>query len=200
MKVTAARVLLFALCGAALGALAGVWFGGDFWLRSETGQRGLQSIAAGTAPAPPPGVVPARPGEPMPPISLPDLAGVARALPGDYPGTPLLINVWASWCGPCVEEMPELESFGQARGRHGIQVIGLALDEAEAIRRFLDRVPVSYPILVDRPGPADASVWLGNTRGLLPYTVLVGADGRIVRQKLGPFARGEIERWATHAD
>jgi hypothetical protein len=57
-------------------------------------------------------------------------------------------------------------------------------------------VPVGYPILLDQPGPADASVWLGNTRGLLPYTVLVGADRRIVRQKLGPFAPGEVGRWA----
>ena len=76
------------------------------------------------------------------------------------------------------------------------QVIGLALDTPEAIKDFLTRVPVDYPILVDTPGPADASVWLGNRKGVLPYSVLVAADGKIVKQKIGPFAHGEIEGWA----
>ncbi|MNC81136.1 hypothetical protein D3C75_1341730 [compost metagenome] len=65
------------------------------------------------------------------------------------------------------------------------------------MRDFLARVPVGYPIVLDTPGPADASVRLGNRQGLLPYTVLVDAQGRIVKQKLGPFDAGEIEVWAT---
>ena len=65
------------------------------------------------------------------------------------------------------------------------------------MRDFLARVPVGYPIVLDTAGPADASVRLGNAQGLLPYSVLVGADGRIVKQKLGPFQAGEIEAWAT---
>ena len=73
----------------------------------------------------------------------------------------------------------------------------LALDTAEGVQDFLRRVPVDYPIVLETPGPADASVRLGNTQGLLPYTVLVDAQGRIVRQKLGPFAKGEIEGWAS---
>lgn len=197
MKVTLPRILLFAAVGALLGVLAAHRFGAAPWLRGETGQRALQTLAEGTAPAPPPNVRPARPGDPMPALVLPDLDGVRRSLPGDYPGTPLLVNVWASWCGPCIEEMPELERFAAARDRHGIQVVGLALDQPDAVRAFLARIAVSYPIVLDTPGPADASVWLGNVRGLLPYSVLVGADGRIRKQKLGPFAHGEIEGWAT---
>ena len=132
----------------------------------------------------------------MPPISLPDLHGQVQALPGIYAGRPLLINVWASWCGPCIDEMPELQRFANSQGAAGTQVIGLALDTPEAIKDFLTRVPVDYPILVDTPGPADASVWLGNRKGVLPYSVLVAADGKIVKQKIGPFAHGEIEGWA----
>ena len=56
-------------------------------------------------------------------------------------------------------------------------------------------MPVSYPVLVETPGPADASVWLGNRKGVLPYSVLVGADGRILKQKVGPFEHGEISGW-----
>lgn len=118
-----------------------------------------------------------------------------QSLPQAYPGRPLLINVWASWCGPCIEEMPELERYARSQPKDGLQVIGLALDSPENIRDFLGRVPVSYPILVDTPGPADASVWLGNRKGVLPYSVLVGADGEILKQKVGPFAPGEITRW-----
>ncbi len=66
------------------------------------------------------------------------------------------------------------------------------------MRSFLARIPVDYPILLDTPGPADASVRLGDTAGLLPYSVLVDADRRVVKQKLGPFAAGEIEGWVRH--
>jgi thiol-disulfide isomerase/thioredoxin len=179
-----------------LGVLASLWWSGSPLLRTDSGQRALQAAMEASAPQPPPGVKPARPGEAMPAIALPDLQGRKRSLPHDYAGRPLLINVWASWCGPCLEEMPELDRYARAQGEKGVQVIGLALDTPENIRQFLTRVPVAYPILVDTPGPADASVWLGNRKGVLPYSVLVGADGRILKQKVGPFAAGEIDSWA----
>ena len=196
MKLTNAHILIAALAAGALGVLASLWFGGSPLLRTDSGQRALQAAVDATAPAPPAGVTPAKPGEAMPPISLPDLHGQVQALPGIYAGRPLLINVWASWCGPCIDEMPELQRFANSQGATGTQVIGLALDTPEAIKDFLTRVPVDYPILVDTPGPADASVWLGNRKGVLPYSVLVAADGKIVKQKIGPFAHGEIEGWA----
>ncbi len=196
MKSSSTRVLLAAVVAGALGAVASLWWGGSPLLRTDGGQRVLQAAMDASAPTPPAGVTPAKPGDVMPAIRLSDLQGTPQALPGDYQGRPLLINVWASWCGPCIEEMPELERFAASQGRAGTQVIGLALDSPEAIRDFLQRIPVSYPILVDTPGPADASVWLGNRKGVLPYSVLVGADGRIVKQKVGPFAHGEIEAWA----
>ena len=196
MKLTNAHILIAALAAGALGVLASLWFGGSPLLRTDSGQRALQAAMDATAPAPPAGVTPAKPGEAMPPIVLPDLQGQVQPLPGIYAGRPLLINVWASWCGPCIEEMPELQRFASSQGATGTQVIGLALDTPEAIKDFLTRVPVDYPILVDTPGPADASVWLGNRKGVLPYSVLVAADGKIVKQKIGPFAHGEIEGWA----
>ncbi len=134
-------------------------------------------------------------GDPLPALSLPDLSGRPVDLRA-FAGRPLLINVWASWCAPCVQEMPELARFATAQGSHGVQVLGLALDTPEGVRDFLSRVPVAYPIVLETPGPADASVQLGNAQGLLPYTVLVDAQGRIMRRKLGPFAAGEIEGWA----
>ena len=196
MKFRNLHVLGAALAAGALGVLASLWFGGSPLLRTDAGQQALQAAMDATAPAPPPGVKPAQPGEPMPRLKLADLQGTLQSLPGAYAGRPLLINVWASWCGPCIEEMPELDRYARSQGEQGVQVLGLALDTPDNIQGFLGRVPVAYPILVDTPGPADASVWLGNRKGVLPYSVLVGADGKILKQKIGPFESGEINDWA----
>ncbi|WP_305805280.1 TlpA disulfide reductase family protein [Stenotrophomonas sp. YIM B06876] len=182
------RLWTVVVLAAAAGLGAGLWLSQPPWRSSPL-----------PAPAGMPTVHAAQPGEPMPALTLPDLDGTPLALPGRFAGRPLLINVWASWCGPCVEEMPELARFSAQQGDNGIQVVGLALDSAEAVREFLQQVPVDYPVVLETPGPADASVALGNTRGLLPYSVLVGADGRIVRQKLGAFAPGELDHWAQPA-
>ena len=196
MKGTAKKPLLGLLAVAAvagaLGLLAGWWSGGGLQLRD--GAAGPRPPHA--AVPPPPDVHPARPGDPLPPIHLPDLDGTVVDLATLAPGRPLLVNVWAGWCAPCVEEMPELQRFARTQGDTGVQVVGLALDTPEGVRDFLARIPVDYPILIDHPGPADASVWLGNTRGLLPYSVLVDAERKVIKQKLGPFAHGEIEAWA----
>jgi thiol-disulfide isomerase/thioredoxin len=196
MKLRNTHFLAVALVAGVLGALASLWFGGSPWLRTDAGQRALQAAMDATAPEPPAGVKPAKPGEPMAPLKLADLQGQMQSLPGAYAGRPLLINVWASWCGPCIEEMPELDRYARSQGKQGVQVLGLALDTPENIHEFLGRVPVAYPILVDAPGPADASVWLGNRKGVLPYSVLIGADGKILKQKIGPFESGEINDWA----
>ncbi|KAF1712714.1 thioredoxin [Pseudoxanthomonas kalamensis DSM 18571] len=134
-------------------------------------------------------------GDPMPALTLPDPDGQPLKLPGRFAGRPLLINVWASWCGPCLQEMPELDRYSREQGDNGVQVIGLALDTPEAVRAFLRQLPVHYPIVLDLPGADDASVRLGNVRGALPYTVLIDANGRIAKQKLGPFQPGEIDGW-----
>ena len=160
-----------------------------------TGRRSSATGTATTGPAAPAGVAAARPGDMAPALRLPTLDGGSLTLER-FRGRLLLVNVWASWCEPCVREMPELDRLAQAQPADGLQVLGIALDRPEDVRAFLQRVPIAYPIALETPGPADASVRLGDTQGLLPYSVLIGADGRIVRQKLGPFAPGEAERWA----
>ncbi|WP_313318265.1 TlpA disulfide reductase family protein [Stenotrophomonas sp.] len=136
-------------------------------------------------------------GELLPAFTLPDLDGMPVQFPDHFKGKPLLINVWASWCAPCIEEMPELARFAARHADDGPQVVGLALDTPDAVLDFLGNVPVYYPVVIETPGPNDASVKLGNPQGLLPYSVLVDAQGRVLKQKLGPFKAGEIDAWVA---
>ena len=189
-------ILLVALAAGVLGVVAGLAVNGPGpLLRTELGQRAVQGAMDAVAPPAPEGLAVAKRGGPVPSITLPDLEGTSRTLPGDYAGRPLLVNFWASWCPPCIEEMPELDRYAAAQGDAGVQVVGIALDDRAAVEAFLDQVPVGYPILIDVAGPRDSGVQLGNPRGVLPYTVLVSADGRLLKQRIGPFTHGELDGW-----
>lgn len=193
------KVVLVALLAGIAGVLAGVLYNPGViapLARTELGQRLLQGVLASTAPPPPPGLAVAKRGQPIPSLKLRGLEGNVVELPGRFAGRPLLINVWASWCGPCIKEMPELQRFAGEQGPNGTQVLGIALDDAESVQAFLQRMPVGYPILLDTPGPTDVGVRLGNPKGVLPYSVLVSAEGRLLKQRIGPFAEGEIVTWA----
>ena len=136
-------------------------------------------------------------GDEAPTLAVHDLDGVA--VPLRFGDRPVLINYWASWCPPCVEEMPLLDSFARSQGPDGVAVVGIALDEARPVRRFLDERPVGFPIFIEESGPSDSSMLLGNARGILPYSVLIDRDGRLQKTRLGAFGKGDLEDWtASH--
>ncbi|HEY0180551.1 MAG TPA: TlpA disulfide reductase family protein [Dokdonella sp.] len=175
------RTNLLIVAVAVVGALAGFVAGG--WLRPT--------------PAPPPGVHAPKIGEVGAPVNLPDLSGRPRTL-DEWKGKLVLLNFWASWCGPCREEMPLLDRGQQRHAAQGLQVVGVAVDTADAAKAFLDAAPVRYPILVDDPERApDLSLAYGNTRSVLPYTVLLGADGRVLAQRFGRFTEASLETWLS---
>jgi thiol-disulfide isomerase/thioredoxin len=137
-------------------------------------------------------------GTPVPAFTVAGLEGPAQTLP--RPGQAVLVNYWASWCGPCRDEMPLLSAFAREQGGNGVQVLGIALEEAEPARAFLAAVPVDYPVAVEAPGPADSSARLGNHRGVLPFSVLIGADGRVRARRIGRFADArDLREWAVAA-
>lgn len=195
---TLVLVLIAALLGGGAGLLLSLRWNGPgplapLLMRSRVG---LWLLESAIAPTPPPGSRLGAVGANVADLELPDLAGHPRKL-GEWHGRILIVNVWASWCEPCRREMPLLAAFAARQGDSGPQVIGIAQDDLPAIRGFLQRTPVNYPILVgDTQGRA--SVRLGNALGALPYTVLIGGDGKLLQRKLGPFANAaELQAWAS---
>lgn len=96
-----------------------------------------------------------------------------------FQGRPLLVNFWATWCPPCVKELPMLSEFAAQQGAKGIQVVGLAVDKSDAVLRFLQRQPRQFPVAVAMQGGLGLSRSLGNLQGGLPFTVLFDAKGQV---------------------
>ena len=131
-------------------------------------------------------------------IHRPDMEGKAHAFE-EWRGKLVLVNFWASWCGPCRDEMPLLDKTQQRLAGKGLQIIGVASDDRASTERFLKRVPVHYPILIDDPETEsqDLAALLGNDRSVLPYTVLLGRDGRILARRAGQFDDATLDAWLS---
>jgi thiol-disulfide isomerase/thioredoxin len=113
-------------------------------------------------------------------------------------GTPLVINFWGTWCPPCVKEMPELDRFARQFAPRGGRVLGLAVDNAKAVREFLTRQPVGYTIAMAGFEGTDLSRKLGNTSGALPFTAVFDRRGQLVQRRLGETHFDELLRWTQN--
>jgi len=122
---------------------------------------------------------------------LPDLNGQSQLL-SQYLGRPLLVNFWATWCAPCVQEMPELAALANTYPQ--VQFLGIGIDTAANMRDFVKKVPVSYPLLVAGHAGIDWVRALGNTSGGLPFTVLFDADGSTYHKVLGKIVKDDLDQ------
>jgi len=117
-------------------------------------------------------------------VSFPDLTGKPQPL-GQWQGRLLVINFWATWCAPCREEVPALNRIHNKYAAKGLQIVGIAADSADKVFEFSKETDIGYPLLVDQNGAMEFSKRLGNRLGLLPHTVVIGADGKQIFSKLG---------------
>lgn len=141
----------------------------------------------------PPGVTVLKVGDQRTDLALTDLDGKPRRL-SEFDGKFVLLNFWATWCGPCREEMPMLSAAHGKLANGKLHVVGVAIDDGEAVRGFLKDAPVSYPILLGGDDE-DASLRFGDTRSVLPYSVLIGPDGKLLAQHAGYFTEASLNRW-----
>ena len=145
-------------------------------LYMQTLGRGMPSTSSDRAPA----------------FELPDLRGQARSS-AQWAGQVRIINFWATWCAPCRREIPLLVSLQSRYAEQGLQVIGIAIDSAQASAAFAEDYGINYPILVGRRQGAGLARAFGNHSGGIPYTALVGADNRIRYTHIGEMRAEDIE-------
>lgn len=130
-------------------------------------------------------------GQMLPALSLNDLEGKPQDL-AQWRGRWLLLNFWASWCAPCMDELPHLVEAQSLYATRGLQIVGPALDDADAVKPLITRFRINYPVLPDYIGGDQAMSLLGNAQAALPYSVLVDPQGRIVETVLGGLEREQL--------
>ncbi len=113
----------------------------------------------------------------LPDFTLANLAGEPQSIK-TFAGKPLLINFWATWCGPCLREIPMLKELQAARP--DIQIVGIAIDRREPVEKFAGEQAFNYPILVGQSEAWEAAAALGVDVYALPFTVFAGADGALL--------------------
>lgn len=193
---------VLALAAGSAGLVAGSIVGGkgaprgitDLLARSEATRWLAEAWIAAAIPKAPPGATVAGKGDALPPLALLDRNGQPASLE-QWPGKLLVLNFWATWCAPCRKEMPELDRFQQNHADAGVQVVGIALDDEASVAGFLRETPVTYPVLLSASPTANPALRLGNTYGALPFSVLVGRDGRILDTRLGEVSETSLENW-----
>ncbi|MEY4083631.1 MAG: hypothetical protein RL483_1000 [Pseudomonadota bacterium] len=131
-------------------------------------------------------------------LSYPQANGQALALSSQR-GRLTVVNFWATWCPPCVEEMPELSRIHTEMSSSGVKIIGLAVDSPSAVREFLAERPVSYPVAIVGAAGSDMAKKLGASVDALPYTVLLNQRGEVLAQKMGRIKEDELRRWIKEA-
>jgi len=133
----------------------------------------------------------------MPPklwdASFKDVDGKLHPLK-NWQGKPLVVNFWATWCQPCKEEMPEFEASSKAAAGKA-NFVGIAIDDPKAVRDFVQKLGVDYPILVGEQDALDLMKAEGDRVGVLPFTIIYDKDGKKVVVQVGRLTRDKLDAY-----
>ena len=110
-------------------------------------------------------------------------------------GKKVVINFWASWCAPCVEEMPELDRVSHLVKTKNTEFLGIALDSEANVKQFALKHPVSYTLVAAGFAGAEIAHTFGNSAGVLPFTVLIDESGKVLHSKIGQIKQAELSAW-----
>jgi thiol-disulfide isomerase/thioredoxin len=130
---------------------------------------------------------------------LPDVAGTATDL-SRWLGHRLVVNFWATWCAPCVDEMPALQAFSVAQHGTDITVIGIAIDSADKVAAFAKRLGIDYPLYVAGADGLDLLRALGHPEASLPFTVIVDRQQKIRQRIIGRVDPAQLSAQLSRLD
>jgi len=129
---------------------------------------------------------------PLEDFSLKDLKGEVHSI-SEWQGQVRIINFWATWCPPCRKEIPDLMALQQDYQNRGVTVIGIAIDDPEAVTEFLSTTQITYPLLIATDEGINLSRQLGNTISAVPFTVIIDAQGIMKYKHQGELNKLDIE-------
>jgi thiol-disulfide isomerase/thioredoxin len=125
--------------------------------------------------------------------TLKDAGGATHAM-GDHRGKVVVVNFWATWCVPCIKEIPAFSKVHEAAGGR-VAFVGLGIDSPDNIRAFTERFKPSYPLLAAGASGSDVARAFGDDAGALPFTVVLDGSGRVVASHLGQVDEATLDRW-----
>ncbi|HXA46916.1 MAG TPA: TlpA disulfide reductase family protein [Burkholderiaceae bacterium] len=126
-------------------------------------------------------------------VSVPDLNNHAQSL-AQWKGKILLVNFWATWCTPCVQEMPELSKMQAENKNPKLQIIGIGVDSAANIQEFSTKLKISYPLYVADTAGSDLLRKFGDSAGGLPFSLLISPDGHVKKTYLGRLDIAQVKQ------
>jgi thiol-disulfide isomerase/thioredoxin len=127
----------------------------------------------------------------VPEFIMPDLADQQRNI-SEWHGKVIVLNFWATWCPPCLKEIPEFVELQNELGDKGLQFIGIAIEEKDPVVEFLKSTKINYPILIGSDAGISLSVKLGNVIQAVPYSVVIDRNGNIAHSHPGEFSKQQI--------